>query len=127
MVQVIGVTAIWRSVLWEVDPLVPVTVTLYNPTGVVWIVDTVRTLLHEQPALRVRLLGLVERVSPDGVLVAERATVPEKPLRLFNTTLAVLELPVATERSSGVEETEKSPVLVRGVMNSPAGTCRLFS
>lgn len=127
MVHVIGVTATWRSVVCDVDPLVPVTVTLYNPTGVVWIVDTVKMLLQEQPAVTASLLGLVERVSPDGVLDAERFTVPEKPFRLFRTIRVVVELPAATERSSAVEEIEKSPVLVRGEMRCPGGACRFLS
>jgi hypothetical protein len=56
----------------------------------------------------VSLLGLIERPSPVGVLDADRLTVPEKPLRLFIMMLDVVGDPSATDRSTGLAETEKS-------------------
>jgi hypothetical protein len=80
----------------------------------------VSTELHEQPAVTLSLLGLMESDGPDGVLVAERVTVPEKPPRLLMIMLELVEEPSATDKSSGVAEIEKSEA-VRGPRVRPRG------
>jgi hypothetical protein len=75
---------------------------------VVCIVVIVSTELHEQPAATLTLLGLRESDGPDGVLAAERVSVPEKPPRLLTIMLEVVEEPPATDKSLGLAEIEKS-------------------
>jgi hypothetical protein len=76
--------------------------------------------LHEQPAVTLTLLGLSESEGPDGVLAAERVTVPEKPPRLLMIMLELVEEPSATERSFGLAEIEKSEA-VKGPSMGPRG------
>jgi hypothetical protein len=73
----------------------------------------VSTELHEQLAVTLTMLGLRESDGPDGVLEAERVTVPEKPPRLLTIMLELVEEPSATDRSLGLAEIEKSEA-VRG-------------
>jgi hypothetical protein len=80
----------------------------------------VSTELHEQPAVTLTLLGLSESEGPDGVLAAERVTVPEKPPRLLTITLEVVEEPSATDRSFGLAEIEKSEA-IKGPSMVPRG------
>ena len=80
----------------------------------------VRMELHEQPAVTVALLGLRESDGPEGVLAAERVTVPEKPPRLLMIMLEVVEEPSATDKSLGLAEIEKSAA-VRGPETRPRG------
>ncbi len=62
----------------------PVTVTVYTPAGVDAVVDTVRVEVAVEPGVRLTLVGANVKVMPvaAGDTVAERATLPVKPLLL---------------------------------------------
>ncbi len=59
----------------DIEPLVPIMVTVYV-AGVVEL--NVRVDVNAEPLVNVTLVGLSEVVAPDGVDVTERETVPAK-------------------------------------------------
>jgi hypothetical protein len=94
-----------------VDPLVPVTVTVYGPGAMFFFVETVSVAEAWLPAVRVTLVGLIEAVSPVGDMDVLRVTVPAKVPRLVTVIVdvAVEEL-VATFRCDGAPLIE-NPVI----------------
>lgn len=90
--------------MWETDPLVAVTVTVYVPAV---------GELHERVVVveegRVMLVGLVLQEMPEGA-ETENVTVPEKPFCALRLIVEVAETPVLTadaedavREKSGVE------------------------
>ena len=65
-------------------PLAPVTVTVYVPAGVEAVVAIVRVEVPVEPGVRLTLVGANVNVIPvaAGDTVADRATLPVKPLLL---------------------------------------------
>jgi hypothetical protein len=55
------------------------------------------------PDVRVRLVGLMEAVRPEGEVDVARLTVPMKPLRLVIVTDNCVDEPAVTVRLDGVE------------------------
>jgi hypothetical protein len=77
-------TVTWMVTLCEIEPLAPVTVTVYVPEGVVLDVNMVRVEDATPPEERAMFVGLSVAVGPAGEMAAERLTVPAKPLRLVS-------------------------------------------
>ncbi len=100
------VTETW-TVLWRL-PLVPVTVTLYAPDGVVVEAETVRAELPDPFGARVTVAVLREAEGPCGVTSAVRDTVPENPPRLVIVIVDVFVFPGGTIREGGVVDIVKS-------------------
>jgi hypothetical protein len=82
-------------VLWEIDPLVPVTLTAYLP-GVEE--DTVSVDEPVPPDERPKLLGLRVAVRPDGATEVDNVTIPEKLLTLARLIVVVFDEPSWTTR-----------------------------
>jgi len=74
------VTVTAMVVVWDVDPLVPVTVTVYGPVPVLTGTAIVSVLAPDAP--RVSDVGFREACGPDGDTTTEVDTIPVKPLRL---------------------------------------------
>ncbi len=66
------------------EPLVPVTVTVYAPTGVEDVLEIVSEEFAVSPETRVTLVGLKAKVRPAGETESVRLTVPVNPPRLVN-------------------------------------------
>ena len=90
---------------WEIDPLVPVTVTLNDPTAFP-VTDSVAVPVP--PEERVTVLGASEAVTLVEGTVVESETDPENLLRLFNWIVAVPDEPRPTLSVAGTIETVKS-------------------
>jgi hypothetical protein len=105
-------------VLWDSEPLVPVIVTVYVP-GFEELTDSVDVAVP--PAVRVTLVELNDRLSPLGELVADRATVPAKSLRLARVMVDVEEDPALMVSEEGFAEMVKSGEGVVGLKNSVIG------
>ncbi len=118
------VTNTLTLVQWKMEPLTPVTFTLYVPNGVVKREVTVRVDLPTAPGSNETLVGLSVAVgqsvpghvgTPDTVgppdTVAFKETVPVKP-RLVTTTVEVPELPWGNDREGMVEDKVKSTTLI---------------
>jgi hypothetical protein len=93
------------DVLFVVDPLVPVTVTVKSvPAGTEQPTAMVRVDVAGDGG-RVTLVELKDRVTSAVVVEAVRPTVPVKPLILVTVMVDVPLVPVATEREDGLELT----------------------
>jgi hypothetical protein len=94
---------------WEVDPLEPVTVTVYDPRGVNGVVVTVRMDWPEPPCDSEMLVGFREVVMVGllPVTALDRRTVPEKPV-LPRVTVDEPVLPAEIVKDVGEVLTEKS-------------------
>lgn len=95
---------------WRMPPLVPVTLTLYVPAGVIEVVAIVRVEVVLPPE-RLTTDGLSDRVGPpetDGEIVAARFTPPVKPFVALTVTVDILVAPAVTDTVVGLAETEKS-------------------
>ena len=57
------------------------------------VVETVRVEVPVPPDDRVIKVAVKEEVGPDGETPSDKATVPEKPFRLFNVIVEVTEAP----------------------------------
>jgi hypothetical protein len=92
----------------EVEPLVPVTVTVYVPRGVKGVVVTVRIDWPEPPGDKATLVGFREVVMVGllPVTALDRRTVPEKPL-LPRLMVEVPELPAEIVKEFGDAVIEK--------------------
>ncbi len=92
-------------------PLVPVTLTLYVPAGVIEVVAIVTVELVLPPE-RLTTEGLSDTVGPptrtDGEIVAARFTPPVKPFVALTVTVDILVAPAMTDTAVGLAETEKS-------------------
>jgi hypothetical protein len=84
-------------------PLVPVTVTVYAPAGVVLLVVTVRV---EEPD-PLTDVGLKLPDAPVGNPLTEKLTEPLKPPEAVAVAVKVVELPGVTACELGVSPTEK--------------------
>jgi hypothetical protein len=102
---------------WVSVPLVPVTVTVYAPVGVLAVVVIVSVLVN----VGLPLVGLTPTVSPVAVgeTEAERLTDCVVPLTSETVTVAVALLPAATDPLFGLILTEKS----KGPDAANAATC----
>jgi hypothetical protein len=78
------------------------------PDGVVDWVDTVRVEAAILPEDSVTLGGLTETEGPAGDELAERFTVPVKPLKLATVIVEVVDEPGVVVREEGLAETAKS-------------------
>ena len=95
----------------EREPLVPVTLTVYVPTGVEDLVETVRISVAEPPGESVTLGELSETVGPlltTGDMTADKLTVPWKGPRLEKVMVADAEFPFLTVKLAGLAEILKS-------------------
>jgi hypothetical protein len=106
-----AVTANATVVEWEIDPLVPVTVTVNEPVA-----EPVQERV-EVPELVVvvseTLAGLRVQVKPvDGEIVSVRATVPAKPLSPVTVMVEVPAFPTITLTLVGLAVTVKSAAAV---------------
>src|SRR3989454_7609876 len=88
--------------VWESEPLVPVTVTVYDPA--IPVQDRVEG--WDEP--RVTLIGLREQVRPVGDTVEERLTVPVNPLTGETVIVEVAETPALAVTLVGLAVTLKS-------------------
>ena len=102
------VTVTETTMEWVVVPLLPVTVTAYEPGGVEVEVETVRTEVAEPPGGRETKLGLTVAAMVVDETVSVRVTVPENPLRLVRTMVEDTDEPAATVRFAGFVEIAKS-------------------
>ncbi len=88
-----GVTTVKLTVVeWDMLRLVPVTATLYAPSGVDETVEMVRVALFIPPAGRGRVTGWTDQVGQEvqtGGGETARDTVPLKPLRLASLIVEV--------------------------------------
>ncbi len=99
----------------EMDPLTPVTVTVYVPVGVDFVVEIVKVELAEPPADSVTVDRLNEVVGPDvtdGVTAADTVIGPEKPLTLTRVMSEESRLPWWMLTDDGLAVIVKSHVLV---------------
>ncbi len=76
-------------VVCDIDPFVPVTVTIYMSTGVVAKAVTLRTAVAVPSGGTVTLRELTEKASPLGDPVTKRSTVPLKLLKLVTVIVDV--------------------------------------
>src|SRR5262252_1773509 len=88
------------------DPLVPVTVIVYVPSGVFRTVDTVSVELENGPTDDGRLV--VGPCLRSGEIVADRLTVLLNPFKPLTVTLNVVVEPRLTLRDDGVTVSVKS-------------------
>lgn len=95
------------DVVWESDPLVPVTVTVAVPAVAVLEAVRVSTLLV--PVVVV-VAGLKLAVTPEGKPLAVNDTAPAKPLRRVMAIVLVPLAPWFTVRVAGLADREKSGV-----------------
>jgi hypothetical protein len=77
------------------------------------VVDTVRVEVPVPPTDRVILVGAKLKVGSDGTILANRVTVPEKPLMLANDIVDEAEEPCTMLRLTGLAEMEKSGILTK--------------
>ncbi len=75
-------TSIVRMKVWEIEPLVPMTVTMNCPTKGELNVKVERPVLDEPAAPRTTLVGFKDTAGPAGFAKDTRDTVPAKPPRL---------------------------------------------
>jgi hypothetical protein len=103
------VTVTRTCVWWEVEPLVPVTVTVYVRSCVKGVVVTVRVDWPEPPGDRETLVGfrVVVTVGSLGFTEPDSWTVPEKPV-LRRVMVDDPELPAETKKDVGDALIEKS-------------------
>lgn len=73
-----------NEIAWDIDPLDPMTVTVYEPGRVDEVVDIVNVEFPVAPEARVTLVGLKANVRPAGEDESVRLTVPLNPPRLVN-------------------------------------------
>jgi hypothetical protein len=99
-------------VLWDSVPLVPVIVTVYDPVGVLAVVDVVNVLVN----VGVPLVGLTLAVRPaaPGEMLVLRETDWLVPVTRLTVTVAVALLPWTTVPLLGLTLTEKSNVVLAG-------------
>jgi hypothetical protein len=99
------VMVIAKPVEWVKEPLVPVTVTEYEPAGVNAVVDMVKAEVPVLPGVRERpvVLNDAERPEAPGVMADESVTVPVKPT-LATVTADVVGLPATNVPGVGVLE-----------------------
>lgn len=96
-------------------PPVPVTVTVYDPVGVLAVVNIVNVLVN----VGLPLVGLTLAVGPAGETDVERLTDCVVPLKSETVTVAVVLAPCATVPLLGLILTEKS----KGPGVAKAATC----
>lgn len=98
------------------DPLVPLTVTTYEPAVVDVVVEIVRVELSVCPDPSARLVELSDVPGPVGTIVARRFTVPANPLMLTTLIDDVAVDPATSVMLLGFEVIAKSgAVLVLNV------------
>src|SRR6266849_9563435 len=100
MLTVTGVTASVIATFLCVSPLVPTTLTTYNPRGTDDVVERVRVEVAEEPEVRVTTRGLNVMVTPEscGERVALRVTFPAKPFTLVTVTVSEIDDPAGTAK-----------------------------
>src|SRR5258708_13891159 len=98
------VTVTVTDVLWEMLPSVPVTVTVYVPTGTEE--PTVTVSVEELPAITE--VGFSEALGPEGETIAVRLMVPGEPWVTAVLIVEVPLLPCAIDRLVGLALIEKS-------------------
>jgi hypothetical protein len=96
-------------VLFAIDPLVPVTVTVNVLTGTEQAKAMKRLDVADPPEGTLTLVELKVTVTPAGTLELVSTTVPEKPPKLVNVMVDVPNVPVATVREDGL-----ALILIRG-------------
>jgi hypothetical protein len=110
--RVKSVTVTDNAVECFIEPTLAVTVTVYVPTGVEDVAETVRVDVPDPPAGRIGLAGVKDTVGPlvrIGDIAAENARVP---LRRFTLEAVIVDEPddaTGNEKDVGVAETTKSP------------------
>lgn len=100
--------------VWDTVPVVPVTVTVYDPAGVAAVVEMVRVDVPVDPAVRLILVGLNVKVIPvaAGDTAADSATLPVNP-RLLAAIVGVADPPaVNCAGDAALAESVKSLVTV---------------
>jgi len=107
-----------KLVEWTTEPLVPVTVTVYEPAAAD---DKARVAVPVPPADNVTLEELRVVVKPEGVLVLDRETVPEKLFRLDRVIVEVAVPPAVKLRVEGLADMPRSGVGVVVLKNSVIG------
>ena len=99
-----GATDRVTRILWTIEPLVPVTVTLYNP---VLVELHVRVEVPDVP--RVIVDGLIEQLAPDdGEIDVVRLTAPTNPFEVATVTVEEVDPPTASLIVEGEAESPKS-------------------
>lgn len=89
---------------WVREPPIPVTERLYEPTGVELVEVIVSTDVAVPPDAKLTVVGLIETVRPGGA-DAERETLPEKPLKLVDVSVEVIDVPSIIVKIEGLAET----------------------
>ena len=98
----------------ESDPLAPVTVIVYEPTGVLCNALTLSVDVPWPPDVKVIDELLKDVFGPDvGETVAERLTVPVNPFRLVTVIRLVPDVPRGRLRDDGLIEIGKSDTMTR--------------
>jgi len=98
----------------ESEPLVPVTVIVYPPIGVLWRVPTLSVDVLCPPEVRVTDELLSDVLGPGvGETIVERVTVPANPLRLVNVIRLVPDVPRGRLSDDGLTVMEKSDTMTR--------------
>jgi hypothetical protein len=87
--------------------LVPVTVTVYVPEGVLAVELTLNIDVFDEPEETARLVGFREKVGPMEETVADRLIVPLKPFWLVTVIVEVLDEPCRNVIEVGFDATEK--------------------
>ncbi len=82
-------------VVCTIDPLVPLTLTLYVPDGVEDDVEIVNVEVPGEPEEIVTLMGLNDGIGPEGEMPAARLTMPLNPPTLIKVMVEVVEGPDA--------------------------------
>ena len=98
----------------ESDPLVPVTVIVYEPIGVLCNALTLSVDVPWAPDVRVTEELLNEVLGPEvDETVAERLMVPVNPFRLVTVIRLLPDVPRGRLRDDGLIEIEKSDTMTR--------------
>src|SRR2546430_9924643 len=99
---------------WESEPLVPVTVIVYPPIGVLCCALTLSVEVLCPPEVKLTVELLSDVLGPEvGETTVERVTVPANPLRLVSVIRLVPDVPRGRLSDDGLMETEKSDTITR--------------
>lgn len=94
-------------VMFAVEPLAPLTVTLKDPVGVERVVETVSVDVAGAPGEMVTMVGLRDGTGPAGEIDGVRLIVPLNPRSLVRVIVEVLDEPCKIVSEDGFAAIEK--------------------
>jgi hypothetical protein len=106
----LAITVTMRIVECDIEPLEPVTVTVYEPAIVLLVVIMEMVAVTNPPAGTVTVAGLMLTVGPAGLMAVAKLTVPPKLFTLVIVMVDVAEEPALMLRLLGLTLMAKSGV-----------------